>query len=131
MNGNGCTETARFMKKKKSKRTSTSRIGISVEVKIIDDIGALISSCNPQEINTIMHEPQDLHQLANYIATTLDDLDALQWHEKKIRQHPREVILAIFHHVLKKPDREITTTKRRYYNYRIGLYERTGNYPRD
>jgi hypothetical protein len=117
--------------KKKNNCGPQNRIDISVSINIDNDIDAITSLSIPHGIHTTMQETKEVTELATYFATALDDHDALKWHLKKVRQHPKEVLMAIFHHVMNKPQGEISTTRRRYYNYRVGLYEKTGNYPRD
>ena len=113
------------------KQQKNDRFDISLNINI-DNVDSIISLKYPHGIQDVMNEqiPFEVNELARYIAQKLDDMDELQFHVKKARKHLRETLLTIFHHVIEKPQKEITTTKKQYYNYLIGLYERTGKLPR-
>ena len=114
---------------KKSKKTDNVDISLNIN---IDNVESIISLRYPNGVQDVMNDtvPFETEELARYIAGKLDDMEELPFHVKKVRKHSREVILSIFRHVMEKPQSEITTTRKQYYNYRIGLYERTGKLPR-
>jgi len=114
------------------KQQKDDRYDISLNINI-DNVENIISLRYPNGIHDIMNDqiPFEVNELARYIAEKLDDITELQFHVRKCRKHSREVILAIFNHVIARPQSEINTNKKRYYNFCIGLYERTGKLPRD
>ena len=118
------------MKKTKNQQKN-DRFDISLNINI-DNVDRIIKLADPQRIQHCMNDqlPFEVNELARYIAQKLDDMEELQFHIKKVRKHSRETLLTIFYHVIEKPQKEITTTKKQYYNYLIGLYERTGKLPR-
>ena len=77
-------------------------------------------------MNQLSQKEQE--QLALEIARALDDTDALPYHLKLVRRHPKEVLIAEMEYVLAKPRKDITTSRAAYYNYLISLYERTGKH---
>ena len=113
------------------KQQKNDRFDISLNINI-ENVDRIINLRYPNGIKYFMNEniPFEVNELALYIAQQLDDVGELQFHIKKVRKHSRDVILAVFNHVIEKPEKEITTTKKQYYNYLIGLYERTGKLPR-
>jgi len=113
------------------KQPKNDRFDISLNINI-DNVDSIISLRYPNGVQDVMNDtiPFETNELARYIAEKLDDVGELPFHIRKVRKHSREVILAIFKHVMEKPQSEINTNKKRYYNYSIGLYERTGKLPR-
>jgi len=115
---------------KKSKKQEDDRYDISLNINI-DNVENIISLRYPNGVQDVMNDtiPFETNELARYIAEKLDDMGELSFHIRKVRKHSREVILAIFKYVMEKPQSEINTNRKRYYNYNIGLYERTGKLP--
>ena len=116
----------------KKKKSKNDRFDISLNINI-DNVDRIINLTDPQRIQNYMNDsiPFEANELARYIAEKLDDMGELSFHIRKVRKHSRDVILTIFKHVIEKPQSEINTNRKRYYNYSIGLYERTGKLPRD
>lgn len=111
------------------KTNKSERYDISVKIKSDIEIGLITSHNNPQDFHTMNHlTPQEQEELALHIATALDDTDKLQWHLRKVRQHPKEVLLAELEYVLEKPRKDIRNSRAAYYNFLLSNYERTGKY---
>jgi hypothetical protein len=118
--------------KKQQKNVPDDRFDISIHI-IIERFGTLISLIIPHGIHRSMHDtltPQEETNLAHHIASALHDTDAMRLHQKLVRKHPKSVLLEVLDYVLNKPRKDITSSRAAYYNYLIGLYEKTGKYPR-